>query len=83
MKLTPAKRWINETFEAGVSVATVSAWVEKQIIPGVIIDGKAFVDADRAAVLLDTCTRIQAQTPQPTSTGNSTVASIMQGAMTR
>lgn len=83
MKLTPARRWIKETFEAGVTVDTVCAWVEKQLIPGVIIDGKAFVDADRAAVLLDTCTRIQPPAQQQTSTGNSTVANIMQGAMTR
>lgn len=84
MKLTPATRWIKETFEAGVSTSTVRAWVENKIIPGVIIDEKIFVDADRAAVLLDTCTRIQRPNePQHTPTGNSKIASIMQGAMTR
>lgn len=81
-KLTPARTWIHDTFERGVSVDTVRAWIEKQLIPGVIIDGKPFVDADRAAVLLDTCTQITPSAP-PAPRGNNNVASIIQAAMTR
>tara|TARA_R110002050_G_scaffold170024_1_gene301870 strand:+ start:508 stop:759 length:252 start_codon:yes stop_codon:yes gene_type:complete len=83
VKLKPASAWIKETFECGVSTERVRAWVENKIIPGVIIDDKTFVDADKAAVLLDTCTHIQRPAEQYHSTGNSTVANIMQGAMTR
>jgi hypothetical protein len=84
MKLVPARTWIKETFECGVSPEKVRAWVENKIIPGVIIDDKTFVDADKAAILLDTCTHLKRPAgQQATSKGNSTVASIMQGAITR
>jgi hypothetical protein len=82
-KLTPASRWIKEQFEGGVSTETVRRWVENQLIPGNIIDGKTFVDADRAAVLLDTCTIIRPQQPEQKPTGSAVVAEIMQGAMTQ
>jgi len=83
MKLVPARTWIKETFECGVSTDKVRAWVESEIIPGVIIDEKTFVDADRAAILLDTCVHLKPPEKQHHTNGNSTVASIMQGAMTR
>lgn len=81
-KLTPASAWIKDTFERGVSTETVTRWIETRVIPGVIIDGKAFVDADKAEVLLDTCPVIKPAAQQAPQ-GNSNVASIMQGAMTR
>lgn len=83
MKLVPARTWIKETFECGVSPEKVRAWVESEIIPGIIIDDKTFVDADRAAILLDTCTHLKRPEKQHHTNGNSSVASIMQGAMTR
>lgn len=81
--LTPAHKWIKETFEAGVTTDTVYKWVANNVIPGVILDGKPFVDADKAAVLLDTHTIITRQHPPTSAHGNATVAELVQAGMTR
>ena len=82
-RLVPASKWINETFEAGVSTKTVYNWVANRVIPGVILDGKPFVDADKAAVLLDTHTIITAPSVTPVDGGNATVAQLVQGGLTQ
>lgn len=81
MKLLPARKWIRETFEGGVGVATVKKWVEKELIPGVVIDGAVFVDADKAALLLETSTTLKPENPRKTASGNSKVAQIIQDAL--
>ena len=50
--LVKARRWIREAFEEGSRppLREVFRWIENEAIPGKIIDGEAFVDADRFAV---------------------------------
>lgn len=51
-QLVKATRWIRETFELGSrpSLATVKQWIEADEVPGRIINGAVYVDADAFAV---------------------------------
>lgn len=80
---TPASKWIRETFEGGVTPQRVRTWVEKGIIPGTIIDGAPFVDADRAAILMDTHTVLSAKSEEKPRPGNNKIAQIVQAGLTR
>jgi len=53
VKLTPAKDWIQATFDGGVGADIVRTWILEEIIPGRIIGSRAFVDAEFAEQLLD------------------------------
>lgn len=59
MSLVKARLWIRDTFEPGSRprMADVIEWIESDAIPGKIIAGEAYVDADRFAV--------QSPAPQP------------------
>ena len=50
--LVTARRWIRETFEPSSrpKLAQVIEWIERDAVPGKIIDGEPYVDADRFAV---------------------------------
>lgn len=52
MSLVKARLWIRETFEPGSRprLADVIEWIESEAIPGKVIAGEAYVDADRFAV---------------------------------
>jgi len=51
-QLVKATRWIRETFEMGSrpSLETVKEWIEAGEVPGRVINGSAYVDADAFAV---------------------------------
>lgn len=63
--LVKARRWIRESFEEGSRPALreVRRWVEIEAVPGKVIDGEVYVDADRFAV--------QSQAPRPRSANRS------------
>ncbi len=83
-RLIPAHRWIREVFpEGGVTTTRVRGWIVDGVIPGVVIDSCPFVDADQAALLLDTNRIITRETGRKPPTGNSRVAGIVQAAMIR
>ena len=50
--LVKAENWIRETFEEGSRprLSTVRRWVIEKQIPGTVIDGRPYVDADRFAL---------------------------------
>lgn len=50
--LIKATKWIKETFEDGSRPrkSTVIRWIEQEQVPGRIIDGEPYVDADRFAL---------------------------------
>ena len=50
--LVTARRWISETFDrrSRPTLARVIEWIEIEAVPGKIIDGTPYVDADRFAV---------------------------------
>ncbi len=81
--LVPAKKWIRETFEGGVSTKRVRSWVEKKLIPGIVIDGAVFIDADQAAILIDTHTILEPSDDHEPESGNAEIASIVQAALTQ
>ncbi len=81
--LIPARKWIRETFESGVSTKRVRKWVEKGLIPGIVIDDLVFVYADRAAILLDTHTVLDTTQTEPPESGTAKIASIVQAGLTR
>lgn len=51
MRLIPADNWIREVFEEPrPALGRVMIWIEKGEVPGRVIDGEAWVDAERFAL---------------------------------
>lgn len=85
-RLIRASKWMKEVFpEGGVGIVTVEGWVRNQIIPGAIIDGTIFVDADRAALLLENNVVLQPaitlEQVDMQSSGNANIARIVQAGL--
>lgn len=82
-KLVRASAWIKEVFpEGGVGTAKVKRWVLDRVIVGAIIDGEAFVDADRTALLLENSVELTPAAVDARATvGNAVVAHIVQAGL--
>lgn len=86
-QLIPASRWIKEIFpEGGVSTNKVAKWIRERIIPGLIIDGYAYVDAYPAALLIEGSVELlppatldDASSAEPA--GNANIARIVQAGL--
>ena len=52
MRLIPGDQWIRETFESATapSIRDVVSWIERAEIPGKVIAGQPWVDAERFAL---------------------------------